>query len=100
MHKITKLLIGFITLIPLIYMIIFFLNFSNDIIDFDLMFDLHLATMFLIVGLLIFYISNIFKTERMSSEKKILWTIVMFFGHTIAMIIYWYFYIWKEAIEE
>lgn len=100
MNKIMKLLIGFVTIAPLIYIIVFILSFSYDIMDFDLMFKLHTWTMILTVGLLVFYISNIFKTERIPSEKKTLWTIVIFFGHAISMIIYWYLYIWTDPKEE
>lgn len=100
MNKVIKLLIGLITIIPFIYTVIFFLNFSNDIMDFDLMHKLHLGTMALIVGLLTFYISNVFRTDRIPNEKKTMWLIVIFFGHIIAMIIYWYLYIWKEPKEE
>ena len=99
MNKITKLLIGALTIIPLIYIILFILNFSTNIIDFDLLFNFHIAVMLLTVGLTIFYISNIFKTDNISSEKKILWVIVIFFGHAIAMLVYWYLYIWQDPKE-
>ena len=99
MNKITKLIIGIITLIPFIYMIMFFLNLSTDTIDFDLMFKLHIGTMVIIVGLFIFYISNIYRTERIPNDKKTLWVVIIFIGQIIAMVIYWYLYIWTEPKE-
>lgn len=64
------------------------------------MFNLHIANMVLIVGLLIFYISDIYKTEKIASDKKILWTIIIFFGHVISMVFYWYLIIWKAPKKE
>ena len=100
MNIVVKLVIGFITIIPLIYITLFFLNFSYDIMDFDLMTKLHLSTMVLIVGLNIFYISNIHNSERIPNDKKTLWTVIILFGHIISMVIYWYLYIWTESKEK
>jgi len=117
MSKQAKILIGLATIWPLIYMFIFFgfvliavLTTSQHApgkfdaedgfpISFAWLFGLHILTMIWIMGLLIFYIVNVFKNERVEKDKKVLWAIVLFMGGIIAMPVYWYLYIWKEKGE-
>jgi hypothetical protein len=61
-----------------------------------IIFPLHFLTMLEIFALLAFYIVHVFKTDRVSQDKKALWAVVLFLGNMIAMPIYWYLYIWKE----
>ena len=57
---------------------------------------------FLVVGnlyvLLLFLIFMMYlgRMKEIDNEKKWLWRGLMFFGHVIAIHIFWYFYIWKE----
>jgi hypothetical protein len=48
------------------------------------------------LGLLVFYIINVFNKEAIRDTMKILWVILLIFGGPISMPIYWYLYIWKE----
>jgi hypothetical protein len=57
----------------------------------------HLFTMLWIMGLTVFYMVNVFRNDRVDKDKKVLWAVVIFMGNMIAMPIYWYLYIWKEA---
>ncbi len=66
-------------------------------IAFAVIFALHFLTMLFILALTIFYIVDIFRNNRVEKDKKALWAIVIFMGNAIAMPIYWYLYIWKEA---
>ena len=99
MGKGIKLLIGLLTLVPLGYLVFFFMNFASfpdEMIDFDSLFKLHLGVMLFVMGLLIFYIVNIFKNDKVRQDQKALWVIVLFFGAIIAMPVYWYLFIWKD----
>ena len=111
MSKPVKILLLLATLWPLIYMglflIVFVMLFTFSVqgefqggngppAGFLLIFVLHIFTMVWMVGLLVFYIINVFKTRVIRDNMKILWAIVIFFGGPIAMPIYWYLYIWKE----
>jgi hypothetical protein len=49
-----------------------------------------------VVVLMVIYIVNVFKNDRVDKDKKVLWAIVLFMGSMIAMPIYWYLYIWKS----
>ncbi len=114
MTKLKKVFLGFLSLWPLMYFLLFFLffltvfigAFSGTLSDktifplFFVMFFLHLTTIFLIFGLLIYYIVHLFKNDRISNDLKALWAVVLFFGNVIAMPVYWFFYIWKEPNSE
>jgi hypothetical protein len=49
------------------------------------------------MALMAFYIVNVFRNDRVDKDKKALWAVVLFMGNMIAMPIYWYLYIWREA---
>jgi hypothetical protein len=57
---------------------------------------LHVFTMLAGIALIVFYIVNVFRNDRVDKDKKALWAVVLFMGSMIAMPIYWYLYIWPE----
>ena len=98
-----KLLIAFFTLLPIAYMVYFFIsffNFTNDLGNFELLMILHVSVMLLTLGLLTFYIINAYRTTKIPADKKSLWIIILFFGSFIAMAIYWYLYIWRSVPDQ
>ncbi|HEX7334478.1 MAG TPA: hypothetical protein VF290_23455 [Pyrinomonadaceae bacterium] len=108
MKQLTKLLLGLLTLWPFAYVILFFVVILAEFFMagsgqpgppplIALIFPLHILTMLLIMALLVFYIVNVFRNNRVENDKKVLWAVVLFMGGMIAMPIYWYMYIWKEA---
>lgn len=109
MNKTIKLLLGLITLWPFAYLILFFLTIFSAVFfgiaetgagpprAIALILPLHLLTMLIIAALTVFYIVNVFRNDRVEKDKKVLWAVVLFMGNVIAMPIYWYLYIWKEA---
>ena len=110
MSKPLKVLLGVVTLWPLLYMGLFFCFIFLTMLMaprsaetaggfpamFVVIFALHLLTMLVILGLTIFYMVNVFRNERVDKDKKVLWAIVIFMGNVVAMPIYWYLYFWKE----
>lgn len=103
---VATVLVGLATLWPLVYMVLFLLSFvgmatsgGGQLIRFEALVLLHVLTMVWMVGLLIFYIVYVFKTKRISQDKKVLWAIVLFMGHVIAMPIFFWLYIWPEGCE-
>lgn len=63
---------------------------------FLILLPLHLFTMVLSFALAGIYIANIFRNDRVAADKKALWAVVVFIGYSIAQLIYWYLYIWRE----
>jgi hypothetical protein len=114
MKKTGKIILGIASLWPITYMVIFisififtFLRIMSGsgaaVADqggppswFILTFVLHLVTMLWTCALLVIYIIDVFKNERVNKDKKALWAVVLFFGNMIAMPIYWYLHIWRE----
>jgi glucan phosphoethanolaminetransferase (alkaline phosphatase superfamily) len=108
MQKSTKLLLAAASLWPFVYIIIFFLfTFSTMLLGptmgdamppvMIVFFATHFLTMVLILALTVFYIVDVFRNDRVEKDKKVLWAVVIFMGNMIAMPIYWYLFIWKEA---
>ena len=106
MKQLIKLLLGLVTLWPFAYLILFFVVVFNEFLNpgteqlgpppvIALILPLHFLTMLVIPALLVFYIVNVFKNDRVEKDKKVLWAVVLFMGSMIAMPIYWYVYIWK-----
>ncbi len=111
MKKPAKILLGIATLWPFLYIIIFFAFMFSQVLlislrgepshigpptFFIVLFSLHFLTMLWIFALLIIYIINVFKNERVDKDKKALWAVVLFLGNMFAMPVYWYLYIWRE----
>jgi len=98
---------------PIFYMVFFFVFVLSQILasfpsgpsqempdGFLLIFPLHFFTMILMVVLLVIYIKNVFRNDRVAQDKKALWAVVLFIGNMIAMPIYYYLYIWREPERE
>jgi len=101
MKKRNKILLGAATITPMLYMIFFllyisfvFLSPNNEQYFMTFILPMHISTMLLIFALLLIYMIDIFKNNRV--QKKELWAILIFIGSVIAMIAYWYLYIWQE----
>ena len=94
---------------PLLYMVLFFcMIFAMIMLDFQgsghksgpptifwIIFPLHFLTIVEIFVLLVIYIRDVFRNDRVPKDKKSLWAVVLFCGNMIAMPVYWYLYIWR-----
>lgn len=112
MRKSAKVVLGLATIWPVIYMIFFFVVLILDSLAsmfreganeegavpfwLAIILPLHLLTMLLIVLLLVFYITHVFRNDRVDKDKKALWAVVLFLGNAIAMPVYWYLYVWRH----
>ena len=103
-------LIGLLSLWPIIYFVLFlfFIGYTfmkvnapgqNGAVPaaFKYILVAHLLTMLLMFMLMATYIIHAFKTDRIPSDKKVLWVVVILFGSIIACPIYWYLYMWRSA---
>ena len=63
-------------------------------------FPLHFLTIILIWVLMIFYIIHVVKNQRLSKDQRVLWILLFVFVNIIAMLIYYFMYIWKEPAKE
>jgi len=111
MGRAAKIILGIATRWPIAYMALFafvvlsqffLLSSKEGLLPssqtwFSVLIALHFLTMLWIIVLLIIYIADVFKNDRVAMEKKTLWAVVLFMGNMIAMPIYWYLYIWPES---
>jgi hypothetical protein len=116
MKKLSALLLGLVTLWPILYIFIFMAFMFSQFMavpmgqysgpektgtafllsSFGIIFSLHILTMMVIFGLLIYYIYHVFHNTAISQDKKALWAVVIFMGNMIAMPVYWFLYIWRQ----
>ena len=105
------ILVGFLTLLPLVYMVYFFVTIASTFVQaspgahadsgafgrsFQLLMALHLSAMLLTFLLLAFYIVHVFKCPAFTDNRRVLWALVIFFGSFVGMGVYWYLNIWRE----
>lgn len=101
--RIYQKLMGIVTFIPLLYFLAFLIFFcylsTTSVIPgqemFFTFFIVHGFIVALNLSLLVFYVKNVFRNQKLSEGEKIRWTILIFLGNIVAMPIYWYYYIWK-----
>jgi hypothetical protein len=67
---------------------------------FGLIFPLHFCTIFIAMGLMVFYLVHVIKNTRADETIRILLGVGNYFMPFIAMPIYYYLYIWLENPPE
>ena len=111
--RITKpvaILIGLATAWPIFYIFIFFAVIFGSFMrgtsprapggtfeSFQVLMIAHFGTMLVMAGLLTFYIVHVFKNPALAGDRRVLWAVVLFLGNFIAMPIYWFLFVWREA---
>jgi hypothetical protein len=105
MKRASKVCLGMATLWPVAYVILFLATVGYgalggptalEAFPFELLLVLHLLTMLLGASLLVFYVSHLFRNDRVDKDKRSLWAIVLLLGSIVAMPIYWYAYVWTQ----
>ena len=112
MNKPVKLLLGILTIWPLIYAIFFFINFAQSFylmvvhgsgetilyrwFDFHTLLLIHLIIMVWNFILIVFYIIHAVRNGALKNEMKALWAAIIFMGSVLVMPVYWYLNIWRE----
>jgi hypothetical protein len=119
MKRSTKIWLGIATIWPIIYLALFFVvifavfivagldpgthvpvgNPPPSIffpVGFIAFFVLHMLTIMDTLGLMVFYIIRVFKTEQLDQNMKIMWMLLLFFMGMMAQPVFWYLYIWRD----
>lgn len=103
-------LIGILTAWPIVYILGFMAFIFNSFHrvpavrdpravfqSFQVLMIFHFGTMLIIAALVTFYIVHVFKSSALLGQKQALWAVVLLLGSVIAMPVYWYLYVWREA---
>jgi hypothetical protein len=112
MSKNIKIVVGLLTLLPLMgiifYMWAFFRMFMSiatsggapDAVGFQENFASFFGTLLFImvlnIGLLIFYIVHVVKNKALTSDERLMWILLFIFISFISFGIYWALKIWGE----
>ena len=113
----TKIWLGIATFWPVVYIFLFIgfvvvfaatatapdSNASADLVGWlgpgmVVLFAVHMLTILGTLGLTVFYIIRVIKTEQLDQSAKIMWMILLFFFGMFAQPIFWYLYVWREAL--
>ena len=112
MNKPTKLLLGVVTVLPLIYVTLFFLGQMQAFymmlftdsgdpllyrwVGFHSLFRIHLLAMVWNVSLIGFYMVKMARNDCLKNEMKAVWAVAIVMGSVFSMPIYWYQNVWRE----
>ncbi len=111
-----KVLLGVGSILPLVGYVLFFIFFATRFItlfanissarnqaefenltaSFQRFYTLNWILALLLYGLLVLFIVDVFRTERVPQDRRVLWLIVLLVGGFIAMPVYWYLNVWRE----
>lgn len=114
--KPAKLLLGIVSLWPVVYLVAFTVFFSIQFFSvfsrqlsspqpadtvatfhlFQTFFLLQLFSLLVIIALTALYIIDVFRNDRVEQDRKVLWVVVLFMGGMVAMPAYWYLFVWRE----
>jgi hypothetical protein len=100
------LVIGLLTIWPIIYMFLFMASIAIAIAGgfgqqqspgfFPYLFVAHIVTMLIMFCLMAFYIVHVFKNAALKDDRRVLWAVVLFMGGPIAAPVYWWLFIWSR----
>ena len=111
-----KVLLGIASLWPMIYffvfMAFFFVQFfsvfsrqfaapqpTDPFATFHLFrtfFLFQFLTIFAMFALMALYVVDVFRSDRVAPDRRVLWLVVLLMGGTVAMPVYWYLHVWRE----
>jgi hypothetical protein len=55
-----------------------------------------LLTVWLTIGLIIYYLFHLYKRSGLSGGERALWLFLIVFGNVLAMPLYWLMYVWSR----
>jgi hypothetical protein len=103
MSRTTKLLLGAITLVPLLWMVVWFAYFAYAFTSdgawkgFDAMFAGMAADILLTFALSVFYARHAWRNPLLRPDERQTWAIFVVLLNALAQPVYWYRYIWRPA---
>ena len=103
MRKEWKFVLGIASIIPLLYVVLFilFVIINQNGLDGSItlpryFLELHLSVALFMIFELIFFIIHVFRNKEMTTDRKILWAILLYIGSIITFPLYWFNNIYKD----
>ena len=102
------IILGIVSCWPALYMLAFFVVVSawarmsdrHGASVFTAVALVHLATILLTIGLLVWYLHYLCATDRVPSDKKALWAAVLILGNALAFPAFFYWHVWNPSVPE
>jgi uncharacterized membrane protein len=57
-------------------------------------------TLLIILSLMLFYVLNVYRNNRVEKRNKNLWAALLVLGNIMVYPVYWYLYIWHQPKKE
>ena len=114
MSKNKKIFIGILTVLPLVFLVLYFITFISMFVgisstistgdadglptfigSFVTAFLMIILTIIISFSMLIYYIIHIVNNKQFDSNQRLVWILVTVFAGIIGSCIYWYLHIWK-----
>jgi len=91
-----KLALGAATLVPILYVLSFFLFLDRPGAKVPFLQAIHVWVIVLALGLMFFYLVDVFRNPRVPRDKRVLWAAVLLLGSLFVEPVYFWLYIWKD----
>jgi hypothetical protein len=115
MSRSKKIIIGLLSLLPIVFIIIYFIQFYSLFVEmfdwgayreqpdprefmrtFMPLFILILIKVLISVGLLVYFLINAINNKKIDSGERVVWILTFIFVGFIAFPLYWYMRIWND----
>jgi hypothetical protein len=108
--RILKVALGLLTAVPAVYVFLFAVMLARMVLRAatgdprartvpvsmtDFMW-VHMSVMVLLVGLEIFYLLYLFRTDRVPPDQRTKWTFALLIVNVAALPLFFFFYVWPE----
>ena len=103
MSRPAKLALGAITIVPILWMVVWFAYlayiFASDgpAEGFTAMFVGMAAVVLLTVALSVFYGVHAWRNPLLRHDERVLWTLLVVLANAFTQPAYWYLHVWREA---
>ena len=116
MTRVKKILLGILTIWPLVWGIIFIFQVLTTLIasfavqdiagalwtfgSIAVLIIIHYLTLLLVLGLLIYYVLRVLNHPQYDTLTRVVWLLLLVFAGLVAMPVYWYLHIWKARKDK
>ncbi len=112
MSKTQKIVLGMITIWPIIYIFIFIASIFSFLFGlqangthgstampafFPVLIIFHILTIFVCLGLLVYYLRHMITNTSIAQDHKTIWIIALFLGNIITILVYYYIQILRDT---
>lgn len=63
--------------------------------EFALWFRVYLVTMVVTVGLMAYFVVDVFNNDRLDADARLAWLAALFFGNVFVFPVYWFAHMWR-----